>query len=83
MKPGLNRTVHKKDVKSTVQTKVIHTRRPVECSTMGGRLPSPRPTSGGGGGERVGVGGEGRDLCYSGPLNAVTSFIYYFSFKKK
>lgn len=30
-----------------------------------------------------GVGGEGRDLCYSGPFNAVTSFIYYFSFKKK
>lgn len=27
--------------------------------------------------------GEGRDLCYSGPFNAVISFIYYFSFKKE
>lgn len=23
------------------------------------------------------------EICYSGPFNAVTSFIYYFSFKKK
>ena len=48
---------------------------PVECSTMGQKASLSQACLRRRGRERVGVGGEGRDLCYAGPFNDVTLLI--------
>ena len=82
MKPFLTKDASEKKIwNPEFEPSDVHARTvswpwsPVECSTMGQKASLSQACLRRRGRERVGVGGEGRDLCYAGPFNDVTLHI--------